>query len=176
MNAIFRQRAINGIHIDDDATSDKHDSIAIREGRIGISFIKQQRFITIRRLENWLVSDWYHKRSHMGLKDLSFEPVRGGLFYSLRLGGIWVAADWWLNYFQVDACTHILRLEYLAEDLNAKLLPLLPKKTDPFVTTLHYNQKRGAATRANEILFDENDLKRQAETNPRWSSLQKSLY
>ena len=54
----------------------------------------------------------------MNLPDLDFEPVRSGLFYSLRLGGTWVAADWWLQYFDVDETVTALRLEHLQEDLN----------------------------------------------------------
>lgn len=68
----------------------------------------------------------------MGRPELDFEPVRCGLYYSLRLGGTWVAADWWWQYFAVDAATVSLRLEHLAEDLNTQLLPLLPLGTAPF--------------------------------------------
>ena len=69
----------------------------------------------------------------MDLPDLPLEPVRSGLFYSLRLGGVWVAADWWLRYFELGESVTALRLEHLAEDLNRHLLPLLPAATAPLL-------------------------------------------
>ena len=59
-----------------------------------------------------------------------FEPVKSGLFYSLRLGGIWVAADYWIHYFNARSCTHTVRLENIEEDSNRYVLPLLPKGTE----------------------------------------------
>ena len=57
--------------------------------------------------------------------DLDFNPVRNGLFYSLRLGGTWVAADWWLHYFQID---HNIAayVNHLVDDLNAMCCPYYP--------------------------------------------------
>ena len=116
----------------DDDCIPKHDSVALRESRGPWRANARQRFITSRRLEDWLISDWEHKRRHMQLPDLDFEPVRSGLFYSLRLGGTWVAADWWLQYFELDERVTALRLEALHDDLNRLLLPLLPEGTTPF--------------------------------------------
>ena len=132
MNKLFRERGLPNVKVDPDDTPKKHDSIALREGRGGWKAGNKKRFITTRRLEQWLISDWNHKRKHMGLENLDFLPVRSGLFYSVRLGGIWVAADWWLKYFEVDSNINTLRLEYLQEDINEKLLPMLPRDTDNF--------------------------------------------
>lgn len=129
MNRLFREWAIPGISIDPDGERAKHDSIALREARGDWRAGSRRRFITIRRLDSWLLSDWQHKRRHMSLPDLAFEPVQQGLFYSLRLGGVWVAADWWLRYFELDEQVTTLRLEHIAEDLNHHLLPLLPAGT-----------------------------------------------
>ena len=102
MNRLFRERQLTGIEVDSDATAAKHDSIALREQRSSWRAGSRRRFITARRLQAWLISDWQHKRRHMNLPDLDFTPVRSGLFYSMRLGGTWVAADWWLQYFALD--------------------------------------------------------------------------
>lgn len=129
MNRLFREWAIPGISIDPDGERAKHDSIALREARGDWRAGSRRRFITIRRLDSWLLSDWRHKRRHLSLPELAFEPVQQGLFYSLRLGGVWVAADWWLRYFELDEQVTSLRLEHIADDLNRHLLPLLPAGT-----------------------------------------------
>ena len=80
----------------------------------------------------------------MGLQ-LPFNPVKSGLFYSLRLGGTWVAADYWIQYFNATSCTHTIRLENLEEDSNRYVLPLLPKGTKPLkfprINTNQYSHK-----------------------------------
>lgn len=131
MNQLFREWAIPGITVDADGDRRKHDSVALRERQCPWRAGERRRFITSRRLSAWLLSDWQHKRRHMNLPDLPIEPVRRGLFYSLRLGGVWVAADWWLRYFELDEQVTALRLERIAEDLNHHLLPLLPPGTPP---------------------------------------------
>lgn len=86
MNRLFLDRAIPNIAVDPDDVPAKHDSVPLREGRGDWRAGGRRRFITARRLTDWLVSDWQHKRRHMGLPDLDFAPVRSGLSYSLRLG------------------------------------------------------------------------------------------
>ena len=75
MNRLFRERALAGVSVDTDATSQKHDSIALRESRGPWRAGHRRRFITARPLHRWLISDWQHKRRHMNLPDLPFEPV-----------------------------------------------------------------------------------------------------
>ena len=161
--------------VDPDHLDSKHDSIAIRESKSSWQAGKRPRFITSRRLEHWLISDWQHKRRHMNLPDLDFEPVRSGLFYSLRLGGTWVAADWWLQYFNVDETVIALRLEHLEDDLNHSLLPLLPAGTPSFSALPRKNAKPNSANRDQPSL-NRNDLKRIAAVNPRWNRWQEILY
>jgi hypothetical protein len=98
--------------------------------------------------------------------------VRSGLFYSLRLGGTWVAADWWLQYFAVEADTVSLRLEYLAEDLNQKLLPLLPQGSAPF-TALPRSNARPPSDRQS---FTDVDVQRMSAANPRWMRWEQRVY
>ena len=199
MNRLFRERAMTGIHIDDDGTAAKHDSVALRESRGSWRAGERRRFITARRLADWLLSDWRHKRRHMGLAELSFEPVRCGLYYSLRLGGVWVAADWWLQYFAVDGQVTALRLEHLADDLNSHLLPLLPAGTAPFRQLPRANPGSaeeplnpapgktafsGPALNSptwnsptfNSPVFSAADLERIASVNPRWSAWEEQVY
>ena len=174
MNRLFRKRALPGVIVDPDDTPHKHDSIALRESRSNWRAGQRRRFITARQLEPWLISDWQHKRRHMNLPDLAFEPVRSGLFYSLRLGGTWVAADWWLHYFQLDERVTALRLEHLQEDLNRHLLPLLPAGTAPFTTLPRANAK--PAVIDSSPAFTNDDRARIAAVNPRWRAWEQRVY
>jgi hypothetical protein len=174
MNHLFRSLAVADLQVDDDSTPQKHDSIALRESRGSWRAGDRPRFITARRLSDWLVSDWSHKRRHMDLPDLPFEPVRSGLFYSLRLGGTWVAADWWLQYFDVDERTESLRIEHLETDLNAKLLPLLPAGTPAIAAPERHNvdpQQQGST-----ITFTVEEHARMRAANPRWWQWQQRVY
>ncbi len=174
MNALFRERAFPGVVVDADETPEKHDSVALRESRCDWRAGKRRRFITARRLESWLVSDWHHKRRHMGLPDLDFEPVRSGLYYSMRLGGTWVAADWWLQYFEVDTSVTALRLEQLSDDLNRHLLPLLPADTEPFASTPRWNTRPDA--KPTTPAFSRADAIRIRSANPRWVAWEEGIY
>ena len=174
-NQLFRQHPLPGCTIDPDHLDSKHDSIAVRESRSSWRAGERPRFITSRRLEHWLISDWQHKRRHMNLPDLDFEPVRSGLFYSLRLGGTWVAADWWLHYFHVDETVRALRLEHLQNDLNRSLLPVLPAGTPKFSALPRENAKPNSANHDQPSL-SRGDLERIAAVNPRWNRWQTALY
>ena len=173
-NRLFRERALAGVAVDADDTAQKHDSIALRESRGSWRAGQRRRFITARRLEHWLISDWQHKRRHMSLPQLDFEPVRSGLFFSLRLGGTWVAADWWLHYFEVDERVTALRLEHLHDDLNRHLLPLLPADTGPFAPPPRENAK--PASTADSPGFSRQDRARIAAVNPRWNAWEQAVY
>ncbi len=175
INQLFRQAHLPDCKVDPDHLDSKHDSIALREHNSNWRAGGRQRFITARRLDQWLISDWLHKRRHMDLPELDFEPVRCGLFYSLRLGGTWVAADWWLQYFQVDDSVIALRLEQLQKDLNHKLLPLLPEGTPAFGCLPKANAKP-LRTSPQGPRFTPKDLLRISAVNPRWSSWQQQIY
>jgi hypothetical protein len=174
MNHLFRSLALQELQVDSDDTPQKHDSIALRESRSNWRAGERPRFITARRLSDWLISDWQHKRRHMNLSDLPFEPVRSGLFYSLRLGGTWVAADWWLQYFEVNDAMRSLRLEHLAADLNAQLLPLLPAGTPPLPLPPHQNADPKRHQR--QACFSAVDLERMTAVNPRWHAWEQRVY
>jgi hypothetical protein len=175
MNRIFRERALQGVMVDSDQAPQKHDSVPVRESRGAWRAGDRRRFITCRRLEDWLISDWQHKRRHGTLPDLDFEPVRSGLYYSLRLGGTWVAADWWLQYFEVDDRVTALRLEHLQDDLDRHLLPLLPEGTPHFRSLPRENRKPSALFSVGPR-FRASDRRRIAATNPRWIAWQRAVY
>jgi hypothetical protein len=168
---LFRELNIPGITVDPDHIDAKHESIENRLKSFKSEEIRET-IITTRRLANWLLSDWQHKTKKMGLT-LPFEPVKSGLFYSLRLGGTWVAADYWIHYFNARSCTRVVRLEYLEEDSNRLVLPLLPQGTNrlkfPNANTNNYSHKI-------ENFFNRNDLKRIHQNNPAWSSWEKDIY
>ena len=105
--------------------------------------------------------------------EIPFEPVRSGLFYSLRLGGTWVAADYWIHYFSANSCTHTIRLEHLEEDSNRYVLPLLPKRTKPLRFP---NQNTNQYSRKIEDFFSKSDLKRIYENNPIWIAWEEKTY
>ncbi|WP_255093067.1 hypothetical protein [Synechococcus sp. J7-Johnson] len=176
MTRLFRDWNLPGIQIDPDDTPTKHDSVPLRESRGKWRAGSRQRFITARRLTAWLVSDWEHKRRHMHLPDLPFEPVRSGLTYSLRLGGTWVAADWWLQYFAADTDTTALRLEHLADDLNRELLPLLPAGTQAVRAPKLPRENAKPANNLSQPMFSSADLARIRAVNPRWSAWEEQVY
>ena len=168
---LFRSLNIAEIEVDPDEVDRKHESINNRLNS-NINRRSESTIITTRRLVSWLLSDWHHKTKKMGL-ELPFNPVKSGLFYSLRLGGTWVAADYWVHYFGATSCTHTVRLEHLEEDSNRYVLPLLPKGTNPLKfphsNSNQYSQKI-------EDFFSEHDLNRIYENNPAWTSWEKEVY
>lgn len=175
MNRIFKQYENYGVVIDDDRSDTKHDSIPLREARTNSKIYTNRRYINIRRLTSWLISDWHHKRRHMNLPFLSIEPVKSGLFFSLRLGGTWVAADWWLQYFNVDEECRVLRLEHLVDDFNDFLLPCFPDSAPRLVNIPRENAKP-EQTSGHTEMFNDIDLKRIYAANPRWRQLEATLY
>ncbi len=175
MARLFREQCLPGVLVDPDDMPLKHDSVSLREGRGSWRAGHRQRFITARRLEQWLISDWQHKRRRMNLPHLDFEPVRSGLFYSLRLGGTWVAADWWLQYFEVDESVISLRLEHLIADLNEHLLRHLQLGESSFSALPSENRKPVELT-SEEPRLSVHDRARILAVNPRWSTWQQQVY
>ena len=169
---LFRSLDIPEISIDPDEVDAKHESIQYRRRDGNLKTKNITTIITSRRLAAWLLSDWHHKTKKMGLA-LPFEPVKSGLFYSLRLGGTWVAADYWIHYFDAASCTHTVRLEHLEKDSNRYVLPLLPKGTKPLQFP---NQNTNQYSRKIEDFFGRNDLKRIYENNPAWTSWEEKIY
>ena len=169
---LFRQLALAGVVADPDDDDSKHDALEMRIGSNHPAASTQKIFITSRQLPQWLLSDWHHKTIAMGLA-LPFEPVRSGLFYSLRLGGTWVAADYWLRYFQIERCDGAIRLEHLEEDANALVHPLLPagspKLVFPRHNANHYSRHLGD-------FFSRRDLNRIYTNNPVWAAWEESIY
>ena len=172
---LFKTMDIPGLHVDDNNSKTKHDSLEHRE-KTGWVSGKRKPFITFRRLEDWLISDWMHKKTWMGLEDLPFEPVQSGLFYSLRLGGTWVAADWWIQYFQIDDTFTFLRLEHLEDDINKKLMHYVAESAKPIKikTRDNKNQNREKLNETHKIAAKNLDQIKLA--NPKWASIEADLY
>ena len=169
---LFRSLNIPGISVDPDEIDAKHESIQYRLRDGSLKKKNRTTIITSRRLATWLLSDWHHKTKKMGLQ-LPFNPVKSGLFYSVRLGGTWVAADYWIHYFSAKSCTHTVRLENLEEDSNRYVLPLLPKGTQPLRFP---RQNTNQYSRKIEDFFSKHDLNRIYENNPAWASWEEDVY
>jgi len=99
--------------------------------------------------------------------------VKSGLFYSLRLGGVWVAADYWLRYFRIEQCSGVIRLEYLEEDVRREIVPLLPVQSSslcfPKDNVNRYSRDLGG-------YFRSSDLRRIYENNPIWCEQESLAY
>ena len=169
--SLFRKLDLPEITIDPDDVDAKHESIETRLKGID-SLPGRKSIITTRRLPGWLLSDWHHKTTKMGL-NIPFAPVKSGLFYSLRLGGTWVAADYWIRYFKANKCDRVVRLEHIEADSNQLVWPLLPKGTPklqfPYRNTNSY-------ARNIEKFFSAGDLKRIHANNPAWSAWEQTVY
>lgn len=169
---LFADLGIPSVSADDQSLDSKHESIEARLPDWEFGAESRPVFITLRHLPQWLLSDWHHKRLKMGL-DLPFEPVKSGLFYSLRLGGVWVAADYWMRYFRIEQCSGVLRLEHLEADVQQKITPLLPAQTPPLVFPKD-NVNRYSRDLAN--YFRSSDLKRIYASNPIWHQQEQQAY
>jgi hypothetical protein len=69
--------------------------------------------MNFRTLPDWLLSN-YKWATQSGLK-VPLERYLEGEFFSLRMGR-WCPADWWLEYFEVNNVTHLLRTDFLEND------------------------------------------------------------
>ena len=87
MNLLFRRKKLAGVVVDAVPPPKTH-SVALRERRSGWRTNNRQRFITCRRLDDWLISDWQFKRNQMHLPDLPFEPVRSGCSFRFASGAL----------------------------------------------------------------------------------------
>ena len=169
---LFSELGIPSIVADDQSLDRKHESIEARLPHWDFASETKPLFITLRRLPQWLLSDWHHKRLKMGL-DIPFEPVQSGLFYSLRLGGVWVAADYWLRYFRIEQCTGVIRLEHLEDDVQKLITPLLPPQAPPLRfpkdNVNRYSRDLGR-------YFQSGDFQRIYANNPIWQQHEEKTY
>jgi hypothetical protein len=165
-----------GLVFDDDSLPLKHDSLELRVKRNPhFNYQEKKIFITIRRLDAWLVSDWYHKRNFNGL-NLSWVPVQYGLYYSNRLGGVWTAADWWLKYFNIDKHNfYFLRTEYLCDDIKNILIPqALPSVEEKAIVVPRVNENPTIS--AQRLSIDDKFQTLFREVNPSWARIEEELY
>lgn len=178
MSRIFKNINDASLNIDNDSQDKKHDSEYDRKYRDSDWEIgARKKLINIRRLSSWLISDWKHKRKHMQLPQLPFEPVKSGLFYSIKLGGIWVSADYWLKHLNVDKDTDILRLEFLEIDFKKYIYPL----TTPEGNTIEFSKKDNAIElndkeNSRYKLSNEIDIERIYTNNPYWAEIENRIY
>ena len=149
--------------VDDDKLRLKHDNLATRAVREGRMVEAERVAMNMRPLGDWLMSN--HKwATHMGLH-VPVERYREGEFFSFRLGR-WCPADWWLGYFDVDKVTDFLRLDHLAEDLQAFLAEVHPQAAT--LQLPHLNDLGASRPAAPDVSA--------RERNPLWSTLEARLW
>jgi len=173
MNRLFREYNKGNIVVDSDGEKGKHDSISLREAQSGWRAGTRKRYITIRKLEKWLISDWLHKKYHYGIEG-SIDKMRQGLFYSLREGGTWLPADWWLKYFDIDKIDAILRLEHLEEDVYS-----LMRDDVPGIERIKVDFKCNRAKirfPGEYRAFSADDQKVIRDNNPMWAAVEEDIY
>ena len=173
MSKFFMNIDDPSLNIDDDSSDFKHDSVFDRELRTPAWRVGNRKVLmNFRKLEDWLVSDWNHKREKMQLHDLPFEPVKSGLFYSLKLGGVWVSADYWLRYFDTNQPIDFIRVESLQSDFVRTFKGLV----DFSGNTIDFGWAENKSITSKMFPFVSEDLERIFVNNPLWSSIQNRLY
>ncbi|MBQ60478.1 MAG: hypothetical protein CMQ19_00230 [Gammaproteobacteria bacterium] len=135
----------------------------------------KQAVANFRRLPSWLLSNFQHKQTLMGL-DIDAEPMRRGLFWRKRQQQ-WLPADWWLERFGIDDGWTLLRVEQLKTDFLACLAQHEPigrraRWRVRFVQALN----RNSYARDLSEWFTVDDLQVVYAANPRWAALEQRLY
>ena len=172
---LFKDMGIPGLHVDDNNSKTKHDSLERREETGWVSG-QRKPFITFRRLEDWLISDWMHKKTWMGARRFTIRTCSIRTVLLLRLGGTWVAADWWIQYFQIDDSFTFLRLEYLEEDINKKLIHYVAGSTKSIKINKKDNKNQNREQLSGEEKIHADCLNQIKLTNPKWASIEAKLY
>ncbi|KZR73250.1 hypothetical protein PMIT1320_01841 [Prochlorococcus marinus str. MIT 1320] len=134
-----------------------------------------RKLINFRRLPSWLLSNYHHKLTKMGLQ-LSDEQMRNGFFWRDRQKQ-WLPADWWLERFSVSDDWSFLRVEHLKDDF-LKIL----SDYQPIGLRSHLRVRLVSALNKNTYSrqisrwFTENDLRRVYSANPIWASFESRIY
>lgn len=148
----------------------KHDNLATRFQRLGLT--KETEFILMnfRPLSDWLMSNYQWAQS-AGLK-VPIERYLEGEFFSLRMGR-WCPADWWLDYFEMDQVTHLFWNETLENDWRA----FLNEATGLLIPSdLKLGRKNASHETPERAWFSEHFRENVAvECNPKWSAIEKTL-
>jgi hypothetical protein len=164
------------ITIDSDADPAKHDNLLTRAVRNPDEFkpLIEGRLtptcITFKRLPSWLNSAYLFAKHH-GF-DVPEERYLGGEFFSFRVGR-WCAADWWVEYFNVDQIRCILRSDYLENDWRL----FLKQTTGIEAPQLSFKQmnKLGNPTELSRD-WTTCDWHLAYQRNPQWTAIETKIY
>jgi hypothetical protein len=176
LNKIFRE--IEGIHVDSDNQKNeygiriKHDSVKRREDTSSWKYSGQKKFITCRRLPDWLLSQFFFKIDYLNMNS-DFDLCKKGLVeYSLRHNGAIKPSDWWVDYFDLNDVTS-LRIDNLEEDINNKLVPYMSQ-----LNSIEIDIRINSSSRIKNILdyFTADDIKLIYKNNPMWESWERKTY
>ena len=90
---LFQLSGLPLVWRDDQSSPDKH--LPPSEHHILPALGHRKKLINIRRLPDWLLSNFHHKQLLMKL-DIDIEPMKKGFFYKAK-SNTWLPADWWLE-------------------------------------------------------------------------------
>lgn len=172
----FRETLNLAIVVDSDTESTKHDNLLTRSLRKPneLGFLLEQKNIPIcinfKRLPDWLRSNYLFIRN-LGF-DVPAERYRAGEFFSLRMGD-WCPADWWINYFEFEKITHIMRCDRLEYDWRTfvrQLTGIEPPQT-------HFKQLNMVGNPSElSTEWRQCDWRSAYRRNPAWTKIEKSVF
>ena len=140
-----------------------------------LPLVDQHCVLNFRRLPHWLLSNYQHKRTKMGLL-LDASPMQNGFFWRHQMQE-WLPADWWLKRLSVDKSWTFLRVEYLKRDFIECL------STYEAISPLSYlrmhlvpSLNRNRYDHSLQSWFSNKDLKKIYHVNPLWSAFELATY
>ena len=153
----------------------KHLPLSEHPNFSSIPLHDQLRVANFRRLPDWLLSNFQHKRRMMNL-DLNIEPMRRGLFWRER-DHSWFPADWWLDRLQIDENCLLLRVDYLKSDFLKCLNQYDPiGPISRLRVRLVKDQNRNTYQRSLREWYTCDDLSCLYSENPQWAALEQLVY
>jgi hypothetical protein len=160
---------------DEQGSPDKHLPAADRRQVAALLIDSRINVLNIRRLPLWLLSNYQHKHTFMGL-DLPFEHVRAGMFYRHHQEE-WLPADWWMERFAVREDWEFLRVEQLKADFLHLLGRYQPIGVRARIAiALSGSRNRNRYRKDPRTWFGAEDLRAVYGRNPLWARIEQRIY
>ncbi|WP_136975568.1 hypothetical protein [Synechococcus sp. GEYO] len=153
----------------------KHLPFSEHPNAYELPIVDQQIVCNFRRLPDWLISNYQHKRQMMGL-NLDLTPVQQGLFWRHNQSE-WLPADWWLDRFNIDDSCILLRVDNLKNDFLSCMKLFQPIScSSRFRVRLVPSRNRNRYSRNYNHWYSIQQLKAVYSSNPRWAALERYVY